>query len=217
MHNRATRVSSWVIWITLLLLPRDIYSQSLPVEQMAGHKRMAIDVLWFRNFAANKETRSPWLFFHRTRASSDYHNQTSFGVTNALSYNFKSGLGLVATIQLSQTGTSIKGGIQYAKQFKQGTVFSWLVAGNNTVHYFSTDWFVLLRWVPAINERWKFYTQFELLSSVDRKSNKNFVQRIRLGPAIGKWQWGIAADFNETGNSKLSYTDNIGLFVRREF
>lgn len=192
-------------------------AQSLPVEIMGGHKRAGVDVLWFRNFSSPKGTTSPWLFFHRTRASSNYHGQTSFGVTNAISYNFKKGIGIVATVQLLQSGVAAKGGIQFFKAFERASLFSWVVAGNNIDHFASGDWFVLLRWSPNIKNNWNWFTQLELLSSIDIESNKNFVQRLRLGLSRNRWQFGLASDQTQSGNNKLIAVGNNGLFLRKEF
>ena len=193
------------------------YSQSLPVEIMSGHKRTGVDVLWFKNFSANKNKTSPWLFFHRSRASADYHNKTAFGVTNAVSYNLKNGIGFVAATQFLQQGFVPKFGVQYFKPVKNGSFFNWVVAGNNSFNNFSADWFVLVRWQPKINEKLKWFLQGELLSSLDDAEIKNLTQRIRAGISRSHWQFGFAADCNETGKNDLSVTNNIGGFLRREF
>lgn len=203
--------------LLLLFCFEAIQAQSLPVEIMGGHKRSGVDVLWFRNFSSLKSTASPWLFFHRTRASSNYHGQTSFGVRNALSYNFKKGIGIVVTVQLLQSGVAAKGGIQFVKVFERASLFSWVVAGNNTDHFASADWFVLLRWTPIIKNNWNWFTQLELLSSMDIESNKNLVQRVRLGLGKKSWQFGLASDQTQTGNTNLIATGNNGFFYERNF
>ncbi len=218
IYNKERKIYKRTASVLLLFFSFEvIQAQSLPVEIMAGHQRAGVDVLWFRNFSSPKATTSPWLFFHRTRASSNYHGQTSFGVTNALSYNFKKGIGIVATVQLLQSGVAAKGGIQYVKVFGRASLFSWVVAGNNTDHFASGDWFVLLRWTPIINRNWNWFTQLELLSSINLESNKNFVQRLRLGLSRNRWQFGLALDQSQTGNNKLITFGNNGLFLRKEF
>ena len=123
----------------------------------------------------------------------------------------------MATVQLLQSGVAAKGGIQYVKVFGRASLFSWVVAGNNTDHYAAADWFVLFRWTPIINNNWNWFTQLELLSSIDRESNKNFVQRLRLGLSRNRWQFGLALDQSQTGNNKLITFGNNGLFLRKEF
>lgn len=190
-------------------------AQFLPIELMSGHKRTGVDVLWFKKFSSQKN--DPWLFFHRSRGSSDYHNGTSFAVTNALSYNFKSGLGIVAATQFLQAGFTAKVGVQYFKATQNRSLFSWVVAGNNAANNFSGDWFVLVRWMPRLNEKWKWFLQGETLSSLDAQSIWSLTQRMRAGLGRNRWQFGAAADFNESGKTNLSVISNIGAFIRKEF
>lgn len=194
-----------------------INGQGIPVEIMAGHKRAGVDIMWFRKFSSVKSKQSPWLLFSRTRASADYHNTTAFGVTTALSYNFANGTGLVATVQYTAAGTVVKGGLQFYKTKKNTTVFTWLVAGQNTTHHFSADWFFLSRFTPAAGRNNKLFLQAELLSQTDSKGIVNLTQRARAGLWINNWQFGLAADINESGKTKLAVTHNHGLFLRREF
>ena len=190
-------------------------AQPLPVELMAGHQRTGVDVLWFRKFAAGKD--NPWLFFHRSRASVDYHNKTAFGTTNALSYNFRSGVGLVAATQFLQAGFVAKAGMQYFKVRKKASDKNWLVANNNTNHRFSGDWFVLARWSPRLNDKWKGFLQAELLSQAEEGWSLSLTQRMRIGVGNDQWQFGFAGDFTETGKPVLSATTNLGAFLRRVF
>lgn len=208
MKNLLLVVLGWVVATVAT-------AQLLPIEVMSGHKRTGADVLWFKKFSSQKN--DPWLFFHRSRGSSDYHNSTSFAVTNALSYNFKSGLGIVAATQFLLKGFTVKFGVQYFRGFKNGSIFSWLVSGNNTAHHFSADWFVLSRWTPRLNAKWKWFLQGESLSSLDNKSIWGLTQRIRVGLGLNQWQFGAAADFSESGKTNLSVTSNIGGFIRKEF
>jgi len=189
--------------------------QPMPVELFAGHKRTGADVLWFKSPAQQKN--SPWLFFHRSRASVDYSNQTAFGMTNALSYNFKNGLGIVAATQFLQSGFVAKGGFQYFKSFKNGSVFSWLVVGNNTSHRFSGDWFVLARYTPKLNNNIRWFLQTEFFNTLDDQSNKSLTQRLRLGIKVNHWQTGLGGDYTQSGKNKWMATQNTGLFLRKEF
>ena len=87
----------------------------------------------------------------------------------------------------------------------------------NQDHFASADWFVLLRWTPIIKNNWNWFTQLELLSSMDIESNKNLVQRVRLGLGKKSWQFGLASDQTQTGNTNLIATGNNGFFYERNF
>lgn len=191
--------------------------QPIPAELMAGTRRTGLDILWFRKMQENKNEFAPWLFFHRTRVSVDNNNQTSFGVTNAVSYNFKSGIGFVAATQFLEGGFIFKGGLQYFASFHNGSLFTWLVTGKNIPGHFSGDWFVLARWTPPINKKLNFYYQAELLSQLDSKGMLILIQRLRTGIGKKSWQFGLATDFTAQGVRKLEQTINPGIFIRKEF
>lgn len=192
-----------------------VAQQNIPFEVFAGHKRTGADVLWFKS-PLNQAT-SPWLFFHRSRASVDYSNQTAFGMTNAISYNFKNGLGVVAATQFQQSGFAAKGGLQYFAAFKNGSVFSWLVVGNNTTHRFSGDWFVLARYTPKLNEKMRWFFQTEFFNTLDNQQHKSYTQRLRLGIKLKDWQTGLGGDYTQSGIHHLIATQNTGVFIRKEF
>ncbi len=189
--------------------------QTIPFELFAGHKRTGADVLWFKNPTQHKN--APWLFFHRSRASVDYSNQTAFGITNAISYNFKNGIGIVAATQFQQTGFVAKGGVQLFRSFKNGSVFSWIVVGNNTAHRFSGDWFVLARYTPKLNNQIRWFIQTEFFNTLDNQQHKSYTQRLRLGIKLKDWQTGLGGDYTQSGIHHLTATQNTGIFIRKEF
>ena len=205
--------------LVLILLAIDANSQnSLPVEIVAGNNKLTTDVLWFRPIKQkNSQAKTPWLFFNRSRAAVDYSNSTSFTVTNAISYNFKNKLGLVWANQFLQTGFVSKLGVQYFTPFKNGSFFTWMVAGKNTYQYFSADWFALTRWQPPLNKKLKWFLQSELFISRDEKQNNNFIQRARIGCSKNITQVGLAADYSRNKTNILQVTETYGIFIRHEF
>ena len=206
------------ILLAFLLLGGRASSQS--VETYAGQKRAGVDVLWFKNFASRHKNRSPWLFFSRTRASVDYHHTpTAFGTTNAVSYNFKSGLGIVAVSTLLNTGLIGKAGIQYYHGNKDFLFFGWLVADlkkHGNIHLFG-----LFRYQPAFqksNPNWKLFTQLELFPVFSpHNKNWNLTQRVRVGVKYQSWAAGWMSDFNQTGRVTFQTTNNLGGFLRYDF
>lgn len=200
-----------------LCLEKDLCGQTIPVEIMAGTKRTGADLLWFRKIQDQKDSQSPWLFFHRSRASVDYSNRVSFGMTNALSYNFRNGIGLVLATQFLQTGFVYKAGVQYFLSFPDGSLFTWLVAGENSMGHFSGDWFLLARWMPGLDEKRKWFLQAENLYQLDTENNITFVHRARAGWGNSHWQHGLAADFTAQGKNKPGLTIHPGIFLRRVF
>ena len=187
----------------------------VPVESFTGHERATLDVLWFRPFRNVQQENTPFLFFSRSRASVDYHNRTSFGTTSAVSYNFSSGLGLVAVAQFFGNGFFPKAGVQYFGRKKSLTLFTWLVA--ETLRKPSLDFFLLARFEPALTTNHKLFSQLELVNSTDRHGYYQLTQRARVGVGFQpNWQVGFGIDFQQTGNDTFAYWHNAGVFIRKE-
>ena len=187
------------------------------VETYAGHKRVGVDLMWFKNFKNSKDERTPFLFFSRNRASTDYHNApTAFGSTNAVSYNFKSGVGIVAVASLLNAGFTPKAGEQLVKMKGNFLFFGWLVA--DLKKQGNLDVFGLFRWQPPLKAQWRVFSQVELFPVFTPSSSVwSLTQRIRLGLRHRAWAGGGMADFNQTGNEDFVTSQNIGGFLRYEF
>lgn len=212
-----------ILSIFLSATHSNVFAQ-IPVEYFAGHKRSTVDVMFFRNFKNKEEKDSRFLFFNRNRASVDYRMTDTeylpqYGFTEALSYNHPKlkGLAPVAVAQFLNSGVYPKAGIQYAHVNANFTLFTWLVyelkeSGN-------TDCFLLMRYTPAISDRFNLFTQLELISALpsDQSLNYNFIQRLRLGGKWNKWQVGLGADFGQNGRSTFMKSNNLGIFLRYEF
>lgn len=187
------------------------------VETYAGHKRVGADLMWFKSFKNKQDNRTPFLFFSRNRVSTDYHNApTAFGSTNAVSYNFKNGVGLVAVGSFLNAGFTPKAGVQLVKIKGDFLFFGWLVvdlkkAGN-------VDLFGLFRWQPKMSEKWRLFSQIELFQVFyPKNASWNMTQRLRLGAKQGSWAAGFMADFNQVGAGDFLKTKNLGGFLRYDF
>lgn len=203
------------IAIIMFLVRGIIIAQT--VETYAGHKRVGVDLMWFKNFKNTKDERTPFLFFSRNRANTDYKNvPTAFGSTNAVSYNFKNGLGIVTVASFVNTGFIPKAGIQLYKSKGDFMFFGWLVADLKKEG--NVDLFGLFRYQPKINDHWKGFVQVELFPVYNPTSEIwNITQRLRLGVKYHTWAGGFMADFNQFGKDNLTKTNNIGGFLRCEF
>ncbi len=187
------------------------------VELYAGHKRAGVDLLWFKFFENRKDEKTPLLFFSRNRASTDYDNSpTAFGSTNAVSYNFKSGLGLVAVGSFVNAGFTPKAGLQLVKIKGDFLFFGWLVA--DLKKQGNVDLFGLFRYQPRLSGQWRLFSQVELFPVYNPENEFwNITQRLRLGAKYHGWAAGFMADFNQSGSADFSSTHNIGGFLRHDF
>jgi len=187
------------------------------VEYYAGDKRNGVDLMWFKNFKNLKGEKSSFLFFSRNRASVDYHNApTAFGSTNAISYNFKNGIGVVTVASFLNSGFTPKAGIQFYKQNGNFMFFGWAVAefkDEGTI-----DVFGLFRYQPKLDEQWKILSQLELFP-VYNPSNEfwNITQRVRIGVKYQNIAFGLMTDLNQSGKSDFTTTENSGGFLRYDF
>jgi hypothetical protein len=142
-----------------------------------------------------------------------------FGFTEAISYNHEKlkGFAPVLVGQVLSWGVYPKAGIQYAHIRKNMTVFTWLVC--ETLEKPDLDYFLLFRYTPKLSEKINLFTQVESVNAFPTVSTDNysFTQRLRLGLSIKSYQFGVGADFNQTGNSTFAKTSNVGGFIRHEF
>ena len=187
------------------------------VETYAGHKRAGVDLMWFNYFKNKKNERTPFLFFSRNRASTDYDNSpTAFGSTNAVSFNFRNGIGLVAVGSFLNAGFTPKAGVQFVRMKGDFLFFGWLVADLKKEG--SLDLFGLFRYQPKLNERWRLFSQVELFPVYNpEKELWNLTQRLRLGTKYRAWAAGFMADFNQSGADDFVKTKNLGGFLRVDF
>ena len=210
--------------IPFLLLCASLLPAQIPVEIFTGHDRTTVDIMFFKFFKDRDGHATPWLFFNRNRASVDYRMTEStflpqFGFTEAISYNHKvlKGFAPVLVGQVLSWGVYPKAGLQYAYITKNITVFTWLVT--ETLRNPAVDYFLLFRYTPRITDTTNLFFQAESVNAVPTADNGNlsFTQRLRLGLQIRTWQFGLGADFTQSGNGSFSHIFNTGGFIRHEF
>lgn len=207
-----------------LLLGKTVLTAQIPVEVFAGNRKATLDLMFFKYLKNSGEKNSRFLFFNRNRASVDYEMTTTtnlpqFGFTEAFSYNPAKlkGFAPVFVVQVFGSGVYPKAGFQYAYIKKEITIFTWLVSELRKSP--NIDLFFLGRYTPALNAGMNLFSQLELVNAVPTSQQKNFAftQRIRLGLKFRAFQFGLAADFSESGRTAFTNTRNLGGFLRYEF
>lgn len=209
--------------LAVLLLAWGSTAAQIPVEWMVGNKKSSIDLMFFRFIKDRNKQPSRVLFFSRARATVDYKmtstsNLPTFGLTEAISYNPRNwkGFAPVAVVQVFNRGLFPKAGMQYAHTGKQLTVFSWLVV--ETMKEPDIDYFLLMRFTPALSPKLKLFTQLEAVNSFPTRAGASFgfTQRMRLGLMQQQFQYGLAADLSQQGNRSFQASTNLGGFLRVE-
>ncbi len=212
-------------WLILLVfLPVDGFSQKLPIELFAGHKKTTVDLTYFRYVKTKEDRNSRWLLFNRDRISVAYEKtggqyQPKFAMTFAMSYNPHTwkGLAPVAVVTATNQGLFPKLGMQYYTVRKDFVFFIWTIV--EAMEDPDMEIFILTRYTPPIGNRLKLYLQGESGNKFPLydEANYSLFQRARLGLVTGRVQWGLAADFEQTGYRTFDRSSNMGVFLRYEF
>lgn len=214
-----------MIWVAVaLFLLKNGATAQIPVEVFGGDKKASFDLMFFKYFKNNAGQNSKFLFFSRERAVVDYQQTSSsklpqFGFTEAVSYNHPvlKGFAPVLVGQVLNNGAFAKTGIQYAHVSKTLTVFGWTVLELDAKPF--VDIFLMLRFTPELNKKWRLFSQIELINALPTDSHDfyTFTQRGRLGLGRLDWQFGLGADFVAFGRGIFSNTQNTGFFLRHTF
>ncbi len=212
MNSNITRI---FILLAAFLYRNAAVSQS--VEMYSGHQRAGVDLMWFKYLKNAESQNTPFLFFSRNRASVDYSNDAGLlGSVNAVSYNFRNGLGIVSVASFQGSGLTGKAGIQYFTAKRDFMFFGWLVA--DLKKQGNVDLFGLFRYQPLLSGQLRLFAQAEMFP-VFRPATEtwNLTERIRLGLKRQSWSAGLMADWNQYGKSTFTKITNAGVFLRHEF
>ncbi|WP_046246341.1 hypothetical protein [Hymenobacter terrenus] len=170
----------WTLFAASLLLTRQGAAQS--VELFPGHRNTQVDVQWLKPFRPD----SRFLLFSRSRYTVDYENRTGYFISGITAYGFKNGLGLANEILVDAGGLTPKVGVQYLKPQANSLVYAWLNVGyaDREARY---GGFIILRYLPALSERWRLYSQLELAADYTAQGHQFSAVRPRLGLGLGAW------------------------------
>jgi len=211
-HSRliAPYTMKYFISCTLILIVFS-YGKTQSIELMPSTEYLFTDVQFFKpldkKYAAS--------LFSRTRAEINYDNEVSFFSAAYLNYTTKSGFGISGIGRMNNRRADFDAGIHFYKSIKDLTIFSIISKSLTTEEAYSL--FTIFRFRPAINEKWKFYSAFELAMFFRNTDHLSSLQRIRAGLDYQKYQFGLAANLLELGSDFEFFNNSYGVFVRREF
>ncbi|MDW3192445.1 MAG: hypothetical protein R8G66_08770 [Cytophagales bacterium] len=195
--------------IALLMLLSNATSQSL--ELMPGTERIFVDAQWFSTFDEDRK----WSLFSRSRATTDYDENTNLFTGAYLNYTLKSGIGGTILGRISNAGAGSDVGIHLFKA--NGTWMIYALAFIGLSGDLSYGWFSILRYTPAINDNWLLYTSLELFSNFGESGHVASVQRMRVGLSRGGYQFGFGLNLSGIGQSYNQTDSNPGVFIRKQF
>jgi hypothetical protein len=208
----------------MVFLPIPGIAQKLPLELFVGHEKTTVDLTYFRHVKTKEDRNSRWLLFNRDRISVAYEKsggqyQPKFAMTFAMSYNPHTwkGVAPVAVVTATNHGLHPKLGMQYYTVRKDFVFFIWTIV--EAMEDPDMEIFILTRYTPPLGSRLKLYFQGESGNKFPLYDEAawSLFQRARVGLVTGRVQWGLAADFEQSGYRTITRGNNIGAFLRYEF
>ena len=197
--------------IGLLLLAAVQFSKAQSLEIAPGNKNVFADLQWLKPF----DQRYRWSLFSRTRMTVDYDNRANLFSGAYLNLTSKMGFGGSLVGKISQTaGAGADAGVHFFKSKPISMLFALATVGLR--QHLEYSWFSILRFTPKINERWKWYTSLELFHLFNKNGHAFSVERVRVGLDFRGYQFGVAANFQQTGMD-FKTNDNLGGFIRKSF
>ena len=205
---KAAVSTSILTYLTILLFCSSGNGQSY--EVMFGHEHLFVDAQYLKFFDATKKVS----LFSRTRATSTYEgDQTDLFTAAYINYTSSSGFGPSLIGRISSFSSGIDAGVHYFKARK-----NWMVFALPSIHLNDDllySWFSLCRITPHLKGDWYLYISLELFSAFNSEGYINHVQRLRLGPQKGDFQFGVAANLQQS--PFIDNFNNLGGFIRVQF
>ncbi len=201
-----------IILVIILFFYHKSCAQS--VEIMTGNNFVFVDIQFLKSFDKKYQTT----LFSRTRARPTYNdekNNISFFSGAYLNYTIKKGFGGSLIGRIDNFGSDVDLGIHFYKKTKTISIFILPSISLTAKNVYS--WFSIIRFRPALNEKWKIYTSLELFTAVKKNDHLLSTQRARLGLDYRKFQFGLAMNISEFGNGFKLNNENYGVFLRKEF
>ena len=198
----------FILSVPLFLVIR-VHGQSL--EVMPGTERIFVDAQWLEFM--DKERR--WSLFSRSRATSDYRENTNLFTGAYINYTSKIGLGGTLVGRISSLGAGGDVGLHFFNASSRGMVYALASVGLSKEASYS--WFSIMRFTPSLSEKWGLYSSLELFSNFGEVGHVASVQRMRVGLSRSGVQFGVALNLSGLGPNYENTDSNPGLFLRKQF
>jgi hypothetical protein len=211
INQKRNVIGSTILLAGLILLPRLVHSQAIPVELMGGHRYATLNLVMSRGLGE----ASRFGFFHQHTLTMDYDDeQDDIAMQNLLFFELLDGLRLTGGAFYSRaTGFNPTAGMQYVNAGRAHLIL--LSPRVNIESDPSFSVFSILRYKPDLAQNTKLYLAIQALNTFDTDSHTKSYQWLRAGLDIKGTQFGAAVNFDEFGpHPDLRLT--AGLFVRRE-
>jgi len=203
-------MKTYFILFLLLISGVHVFGQSL--EIMPGTERVFVDVQWLEFFEEDQK----WSLFSRSRATTDYEENTNLFTGGYLNYTTKSGLGATILGRISSLGAGSDAGIHLFKANNRMMLYALASIGLSSE--LSYSWFSIFRFTPSLSDKMNVYSSLELFSNFGEEGHLASVQRIRLGLANKSgFQFGLGLNLSGLGKNYQNTDSNPGVFLRKQF
>ena len=192
----------------------------IPVEVFVGHEQIQHEFFFFKDF----NEKAKWNLFSMGRFAVDYEDESlnSSFLSSQATYNVSDKWGISGGGIYSEGDFAPILAVSYTYINESGNFFinlfpTWIV--RESAQY---EMFGLVFFTPRINDKLNLFSQVIFGTTMNNRLNEHVFsyQQFRLGlDIVGKFQFGLAFDQNVLGTGELpgSYSNNAGLFIRKEF
>ncbi|MEM1257578.1 MAG: hypothetical protein AAGH81_03540 [Bacteroidota bacterium] len=180
----------------------------LPVELFGGNRAMYYQHVLNKNLFGDK-----FNFFNVTSFEAEHENNQNniFVVSNLFSYNLGKGFSVGIGGEIQRPGTFAIVGAQYAYVTK--TVLLVIFPSMNINGDKEYTHFTLFEYKPNLSDKLKGYFRSQFLVITDFENYNRGYQQLRLGLQLDNIQFGLATNFDQFDNNKVTKS-NYGLFIR---
>ena len=178
---------------------------------MPGTERIFVDAQWLEFM----DEEHKWSLFSRSRATTDYRENTNLFTGAYINYTTRTGIGGTVVGRISSQGAGSDAGLHLFKASGKGMIYA--LASLGLSKDLSYSWFSIMRYTPALSEKWDLYASLELFSNFDKVGHVASVQRMRMGVSRKGVQFGLALNLSGLGQNYENRDSNPGIFIRKQF
>ena len=201
-----------------LIFSGGLFAQ-IPVEVFVGHEQVQHEFFFFKDI----DKKQKWNLFSMGRFAVDYENSAlnSSFISSQITYNLTPSWGVSSGALYAEGMAAPILAVSYTYMSKDGTFFINLFPTLIIQEEWQYELFGLAFFTPKINPKLNLFSQLIFGTTINNRLNEHLFsyQQIRLGlDLVGYFQFGLALDQNILGSEGLaeSYTNNIGLIIRKE-
>lgn len=206
------------LFVALLLGRSMILAAQVPVEVFAGHKQLQHEFFFFKDL----DQEQNWNLFSMARFGVDYENDkfnTAF-ISSQLTYNLDDAWGVSGGGIFADTDFAPILAISYVYSNEKDDFFlnvfpTWIMKENAEYEMFG-----MVFYTPKLRDKLNLFSQLIFGTTLDHRLREHVFsyQQLRLGVDwAGFAQLGFAMDQNVLGGGEsISYSNNLGVFIRKE-